>query len=80
LLQVKIHLKDIREMEAVCDIWDRFFSDAGITREHRPCRHITQAVLSNAKLQVEMFAEAVLPGEGEQAFPSGLPPKRIANA
>ena len=80
LLQVKIHLKDIREMEAVCDIWDKFFSDAGIAREHRPCRHITQAVLSDAKLQVEMFAEAVLPGEGERAFPSGLPPKRIANA
>jgi enamine deaminase RidA (YjgF/YER057c/UK114 family) len=80
LLQVKVHLKDIREMEAVCDVWDKFFSDAGIARERRPSRHITQAALSNAKLQVEMFAEAVLPGEGERAFPSGVPPKRIASA
>ena len=66
LVDVTIYLADIRDLYEAAEVWNEFFTDLGIPREQRPVRNVLQSLVSKDKiLKVELYAQAVLPAEGE---------------
>ena len=69
LVDVTIYLADIRDLYEAAEVWNEFFTDLGIPREQRPVRNVLQSLVSKDKmLKVELYAQAVLPAEGETAL------------
>ena len=81
LVDVTIYLADIRDLYEAAEVWNEFFTDLGIPREQRPVRNVLQSLVSKDKmLKVELYAQAVLPAEGETALQGGVPPRALTRS
>jgi len=81
LVDVTIYLADIRDLYEAAEVWNEFFNEMGIPREQRPVRNVLQSLVSKDKmLKVELYAQAVLPAEGETALPGGVPPRALTQS